>query len=100
MQTKTIAIAGSASRYLSLKARFSQLKKWLLPAALFLSLAFFAAPASGQQISYDPAPGQMYEDYTSSRTVVFDITGDAGTGFTAANFSLSTNIPGAAISSV
>ncbi len=48
MQTKTIAIAASASRFLNLTASFSQIKKLLLPAAFLLAFSLFAAPAAGQ----------------------------------------------------
>jgi len=81
---------------LSLKARFLQMKKMLLAAAILLVLAFFAAPASAQvNITYG---GQ---NPLSSSTVIYSVTfTTAQTGLSASNFSVTGSVTGAFVSFV
>jgi len=98
MQTTTIAFAGSAGRFLSLKANFSQLKKLRLPAALLLAFAFFATPAAGQ-VTINAVT--QYPTSTSGYTVPFQVDfTTAQTGLTASNFTVTGSISGTSVQSV
>src|ERR1700733_13672195 len=95
MQATSIASAASANSFLSLKARFSQLKKWLLPTAFLLSFSLFAAPAAGQVTITTSSPGGAV--LTNPYTVTFTT---AQTGLSASNFSVTGSATGAYVSSV
>ncbi len=97
MQATSITSAAPANRFLSIKARFSQFKKWLLPAALFLSLAFLAAPAFAQV----SIAAQVTTNPFSNYQVFFNVTfTTAQNGLSASNFTLTGTVTGASIQSV
>jgi len=85
----------SAPRFFSSKANFSQIKKWLLPAAFLLSFSLFAAPAAGQVTIFTP-----YEE-GSFQSIPYAVTfTTAQTGLSASNFSVTGTVTGAYVSSV
>jgi len=97
MQTTSITSAAPANRFLNLKARFSQIKKWLLPSTLLLSLAFFAVPASAQVNINAEVPTNPFSNYQVFFNVTFTT---AQTGLSASNFTLTGTVTGASIQSV